>query len=141
MNSSDVQQEVGQRQKDFEARLKELLGDARVAEQKTEQANRDREAQERETARDEQRVRDQMATAAVEVGVDPAAANRFFDQVKAMKPDMEAKFSELEKSLTGTPEEKQKKMQVVIKAELEKVAIETMGPNGPALIDKMMKDH
>jgi hypothetical protein len=138
-NSPAVREEMEQRQKAFEEALKEVLGEARVAEQKTEQSSREREAQQRETARDEQRVRDQLASVAVEVGVDPAAANRFFDRVKELQPEMNAKFSELEKSLTGTPQEKQKQLQAAAKAEMEKLAIETMGPNGPALINRMMK--
>src|SRR5262249_2730207 len=126
-NSPDVQEEIAQRQKTFDERLKELLGEARVAEQQTEQADRDRQAREQEQARDEQRVRDQFATAAVEVGVDPAAAQRFFDRVKEMKPDLDAKFSEIEKSLSGTPAEKKKQMEAAVKAEFQKLAIDTMG--------------
>ena len=45
----------------------------------------------------------------------------------------------MQKSLTGSPEEKQKQMRAAIQEELNKVAIETLGDKGPAMVQKMIE--
>jgi flagellar motor switch protein FliM len=42
----------------------------------------------------------------------------------------EPKIAELEKSLSGTAEEKQQAMQAAVRAELQNVAVEIMGESG-----------
>jgi hypothetical protein len=50
---------------------------------------------------------------------------------------MDAKFKEIEKNLSGTPDEKSRQMKEIIRAELGRMAAETMGDKGPVLVDMM----
>jgi hypothetical protein len=40
--------------------------------------------------------------------------------------------------LSGTPEEKKGQMEAAVKAELTRVAVETMGEKGPVVIERMI---
>lgn len=131
----DAKREAEQRRAEFDRRLKELLGETLIAERKAEEQEREAEATKAQEAQSEQRFQQQLITTAAEVGVGAEDANRFFKRMMELK----TKFDEMEKNLTGTPQEKQKQMEAAVKAEMEKVAIETMGEKGPTLIEKMMK--
>jgi hypothetical protein len=43
----------------------------------------------------------------------------------------------MEKGLTGSPEEKQSQMRAAVEEELTKLASETLGDKGPALVQKI----
>ena len=134
-----TKQELEQRQAAFDQKLKEVLGEARIAEQQAEDQQRAEAESKRREADDEQRSRDELVQKAAEAGVGAEAANRFMTRIKELEPILKAKFDEVEKNLTGTPEEKQKQMEALIKPDLDKIAIETMGEKGPAVVLKMMK--
>lgn len=134
--TDDVKREVEQRKSEFDQRLKELLGEARLAEQQAEEHAREAAAKKESEAQDEQRVQQKLAAMAAEVGVRAEDFSRFF---KLVKEQLTPRFEEMEKKLTGTPEEKQKQMEAAIKAELEKIAVETMGEKGRAVAEKMIK--
>ncbi len=138
-NTEEADAERKERGKEYAARLKELLGEDRIAEQQAEEkARKDTEAK-ANAERDKERMRQEMASMATEVGVSVESANQFFNRIEEMKPTLEKKFKEMEKSFTGTPEEIRKQMEAAIKAELTGLATETMGDKGPAVIEKMMK--
>jgi hypothetical protein len=127
------------RNEEYAQRLKELLGEDRIAEQQAaEKLRADAEAKAREE-QNRQRMQQELTAMAAEVGVNAESASRFFDRLKESQPILEKKFAELERSLTGTPEEKQKQMEAAVKAELNALAIETMGDQGPAVVEKVFK--
>ncbi len=131
--------EAEKRKAEFDRRLKELLGENRIAEQKAEQQARESEAAKAANVQDEERFQQQLAAMAAEAGVSAEDAIRFYKRLKELEPTLDAKFKEMEKNLTGAPQEKQKQMQAAIKAEMEKVAVEIMGEAGRAVIEKMDK--
>lgn len=125
------------RQAEFQRRLEDLLGKERLAEQaKERQAEAERERlAEQERREQEQRAR--FTEIAEAVGVESAAAERFMDRLKELQPTLESRFTELEKTLTGTPEEKKSQMQAAVKAELEAQAVAIMGDKGRDFLRKM----
>lgn len=125
----------------FNQALKDLLGEDRIAEQKAEEEARAAAELKTEIARNEENDRSQLLDMASSVGVNPADALRFFEQVKAQEPDYRTKYAEMEKQLTGTTEEKQKQMENLIKADLNGLAIQLMGAKGPAVIEKLLQQH
>jgi len=128
-----------ERRKAFDQRLKEVLGEQRIAEQQAEEQVRVAEERRQHEEQDKQRFRTELAEMAGSVGIAEADAQRFFDRLMELKPTLEPKLEEMQKNLTGTPEEKQKRMEAEIKAELEKIALEIMGEKGRALAEKMAK--
>ena len=121
----------------FDQRLRETLGEQRVAEQQAEeQARQDRERQ-IETERNEQRAREMAESVATEVGIPAADVNRFMDRMIQEQATLSARFAELEKTLTGTPEERQHQMETAIQAELEQMAVEAMGERGIEFVQKL----
>ena len=86
-------------------------------------------------------MQSQALDTAKEFGVSAESARRFFTRFEETKKAMEKKFDDMEKSLTGTPEEKQKQMEAAVKAELNKMAIDTMGDNGLKVIEKLFNAH
>ena len=137
----DAKREIEQRKTEFDQRLKELLGEARLAEQQAEEQAREATERKEREAQDEQRVQQELTAMAAEIGVSAEAASRFFKRVKESESQLTSKFEEMEKKLTGPPEEKQKQMEAAIKAELEKIAVETMGEKGRAVVEKMIKSE
>jgi len=121
----------------FDQRLKEVLGEARIAEQQAEEERRLAEEKKRQAAENELRDLARLTEMAASVGIAEADAKRFFDRLKELEPILEPKFKEMEKSLTGTDEEKRKQMDAFAKAELGKIATEIIGEKGRALIEKM----
>lgn len=121
----------------FDQRLKEVLGEARIAEQQAEEEQRLALEKKRQEAENEQRDLAQFTEMAASVGIAEADAKRFFDRLTELRPVLEPKFEEMEKSLTGTDEEKRKQMDTFIKAELGRIAVEIIGGKGTALIEKM----
>ncbi|MGA2661862.1 MAG: hypothetical protein ABSH34_30650, partial [Verrucomicrobiota bacterium] len=63
-----------------------------------------------------------------------------FDELKQHEKVLGQRFSEMEKSLTGSAEEKQTQMRTAVEEELTKLANETLGDQGPALVHKMVED-
>jgi hypothetical protein len=123
----------------FQERLKQVLGEDRIAEQEQEeQARAEEEERERKQQREEHE-RAEFASLADEAGVPPADFARFFDKLKRSEDELRPKFEELENSLTGTPEEKYEKMKAAVRGELEKIAGDTLGANAAAMVDKLMQ--
>ena len=87
----------------------------------------------KETAQERARI----AEVGVSVGISAEDAGRFFDRIKQQQKVLGQKFAEMEKSLTGSPEEKQRQMRAAIQEELNMLAVETLGDKGPALVEKM----
>jgi len=81
--------------------------------------------------------RAQVTELAASVGISAEDASRFFDQLKQQEKTLGPRLDELRKSLTGSPEEQQRQMRAAVEAELNKLAIETLGDKGPALVQKM----
>ena len=81
--------------------------------------------------------RARVAAVGASVGISAEDAGRFFDRIKQQHKALGQKFEELQKSLTGSPEEQQRQMQAAIQEELKKLAIETLGEKGPALVEKL----
>ena len=143
LNGEDeaVRKEREDRTTEFNRRLKEMLGEDSIAEQQArEKANAEAENQVQEQRGMEQ-MQSQVVDAAKEIGIAQESAKRFFARFEETKDAMQKKFEEMEKGLTGTEEEKQKQMKEAIKAELNKMALETMGEKGPKLVDKIFMDH
>jgi len=138
--ADEIKQEIQERKKSYADRLKESLGDDRIAEQ--EQETQARKAAEAEASAKESKARMQqeLTDKAAEVGVSAENAGRFYDRLKESESVMRKKFEELEKGLSGTPEEKQEQMKTAIKAELNRMAVETMGDKGPDVVEKLFND-
>jgi hypothetical protein len=127
----------------FVTRLKEVLGADRVAQQKAEEEARAEEKSKQEQAAAQESERDQISAVAASVGVPAEDANRFFEQLKKLQPELRPKFEQLEKDVKGregTDEEKGKAMKTAIKAELERIATEFMGDKAHAFVEKMDKE-
>jgi hypothetical protein len=74
---------------------------------------------------------------AASVGIPAEAATRFFTELKQQEKTLGPRLEELRKSLTGSPEEQQRQLQAAVQAELNKLASETLGDKGPALVQKL----
>ena len=83
--------------------------------------------------------RARLAEVGASVGISTEDASRFFDRFKQQEKALAQKFAEMRKSLPGSPEEKERQMQATIEVELNKLAIETLGDKGPALVQKMIE--
>jgi hypothetical protein len=85
------------------------------------------------------RERARLAEVGASLGISAEDTGRFFDRVKQQQKVLGQKFEEMQKSLTGSPEEKQRQMQAAVQEEINKLAIETLGDKGPALVQKMVE--
>ena len=85
------------------------------------------------------RERARLVQVGASLGISAEATDRFFDRVKQQQDVFVQKFEEMQKSLTGTPEEKQRQMRAALEAEVNKLATETLGDKGPALVQKMFE--
>jgi hypothetical protein len=83
------------------------------------------------------RERAHLVEVGASVGISAEDATRFFDRLKQEEKTLGPRMEELRKSLTGSPEEQQQQMRAAVQAELNKLAIETLGDKGPALVQKM----
>jgi hypothetical protein len=88
-------------------------------------------------AKETTQERARVAEIGVSVGISAEDAGRFFDRVRQQQKVLGQRFEEMEKSLTGSPEEKHRQMRAAVEKELNKLAIETLGDKGPALVKKM----
>ena len=131
--------EQAAKQAAFAERLQAVLGEDRVAQQEQEEKLRLEEERKRQELQDKERERVRVANLAVEAGVPAENANRFFDRIVELEPVLKEKFDNLEKTLTGTPEEKQKRMEAEVRAELERIAKEIIGDRSKDLIDKLVE--
>lgn len=138
--ADEIKQEIQERKKSYADRLKESLGDDRIAEQEQETQARKAAEAEASTKESKARMQQELTDKAAEVGVSAENAGRFYDRLKESESVMRKKFEELEKSLSGTPEEKQEQMKTAIKAELNRMAIETMGDKGPDVVEKLFNE-
>jgi hypothetical protein len=125
----------------LQQRLKEVLGEDRIALQEAEALVRAEEEKKQQAERSDQSMRAEIASYAEEAGVPAQDAQKFFDRLQQSQAELTAKFGELEKSLTGTPEEKDEKMKAIIKPVLEQMAVETMGEKGRLLVQIMIQHH
>jgi hypothetical protein len=83
--------------------------------------------------------RTRLVEVGASLGISADDVGRFFDRIKQQQSALGQKTEEMQKSLTGSPEEKQKQMRAAIQEELNKIAIETLGDKGPALVQKMVE--
>jgi hypothetical protein len=138
-NTDAAAAEYAARKAAFDTRLKEVLGADRIAQQRTEELARAEELRKQEAAASLERERDEIAAVATSVGVATEDANRFFDRLKELEPELSPKFEKFEKDFKGTGEERTKAMKAAIKAELERIATEFMGDKAHAFVEKMDK--
>ena len=136
-----ARQDEQERKNAFEQRLKEIVGEQRWVEQQVEEQLRAQAERARENQSGEERARAKLTEMAASIGVTADDAMRFMDRLQELGPVLGPKFEEFEKSLTGTPEEKRKQMQAVIRAEMEKVATEIVGDKGRALVEKLTQEE
>jgi hypothetical protein len=85
------------------------------------------------------RERARLAQVGASLGISAEATDRFFDRVQQQQAGLVQKFEEMQKSLTGSAEEKQRQIQAAVQEEINKLAIETLGDKGPALVQKMVE--
>ena len=121
----------------FDERLKEALGEQRIAEQTAAEQARLEAERLREEAASQQQALDELTTMAESVGLAADDAQRFFDRLLELKPELERQMTEFEQSLTGTFEEKQKQTEAAARALMETIAVETLGEKGRDLVDKL----
>lgn len=121
----------------FQKRLEEVLGEARIAEQQAEEQQRREEARREQEQRNKERIRAELIDLAGSVGIAEANAQRFFDRLMELEPVLKAQFDAMERNLTGAGEEKLKQEEAAMKAELKKIAVETLGEKGKALVEKV----
>ena len=123
----------------FDQRLKELLGEQRLAEVQADEQARVAADTARQREQSEEQERARFAEIVAPAGVSAEDATRFMNRLKELEPVLGPKFDAMEKTLTGTPEEKQQQMKAAIRVELEKAATEIFGTKGTAVVDKMME--
>jgi len=138
--SPDEERAYADKQAQLAALLKQTLGEQRIAEQQQEEQARMTAEGERQKQESEQRERAKLVALADSVGVTSEDANRFMDRLKESEPVIQKKFEELEKSLEGN-ENKGKLVTEAIQAELERVAVETLGEKGRDLVRKMAEQE
>jgi len=85
------------------------------------------------------RERARLVEVGASLGISTEDVGRFFDRIKQEQKGLGQKFEAMEQSLTGSPEEKQNQMRIAFEAELNKLALETLGDKGPALVQKMVE--
>ena len=129
--------EYQRRKTAFDQRLKETLGDERIAEQQAEEQARAEVQRQCEEARHEEQARREFAAVAEKAGVAGEDADRFLQRLKELQPDLQSRFEEMEKQLTGSPEEKQRQLQATVEAEFEQIAVEIMGEKGREFVRQM----
>lgn len=130
-----------QRKTALDEQLKQALGDQRFDEQRREQDSLVEAETQRASAEAEQRERAEFIARAESLGVSAEDAGLFMNRLEELQPALEAKFTELEQALTGTPEEKQQMMMAAVRAELEQIAVETVGEQGIELIGQMLEQQ
>ncbi len=91
----------------------------------------------KETAQERARV----VAVGASLGIPAEDTGRFFDRLKQEKTGLQQKLQELDKSLTGSPEERWKQRRAALESELNRIATETLGDNGPVLVQKMGALH
>lgn len=134
-------QAEAEREAEFQRRLEALLGKERLAEQEAQrQAEADRERR-LEEQRHEEQERARLAAVAADAGIAAPDAERFLDHLKALQPTLESHFTELERTLTGTPEERKRQLETAMKAELEKQAVEVLGDRGRELVRRLIEQQ
>ena len=138
--SPDEERAYADKQAQLAALLKQTLGEQRIAEQQQEEQARVAAEADRQKQESEQRERAKLVALADSVGVTSEDANRFMDRLKESEPVIQKKFEELEKSLEGN-ENKGKLVTEAIQAELERVAVETLGEKGRDLVRKMAEQE
>jgi len=121
----------------FDERLKEVLGEQRIAEQTAAEQARIEAERLREEAASQQQALAELTDLAASVGLGAEDAQRFFDRLLELKPELEKQMTEFEHSVTGTQEEKQEKIEEAARALMETIAVETLGEKGRALVDKL----
>jgi hypothetical protein len=134
-----VAAEYSARKTAFDQRLKEALGEDRVAQRQMEEQARAEAKRKQNEAAAQERERDQLAAVAESVGVAADVANRFFDRMVQLQPELQRKFEQLEKDLKGTEEEKAQAMNAAVTAELEHMAADFMGAKAHAFVEKLDK--
>ncbi len=88
------------------------------------------------TAQERARVTELAAA----VGISATDAARFFDRFKQDQDLFGQRLAELETNLTGSQQEKQLRMRAAAQEELSRIATETLGDKGSALVQKLMTD-
>jgi hypothetical protein len=81
--------------------------------------------------------RAQLTELAASVGISAEDANRFFVQFKQLENALDQKFEDAQKSQTGSPDAMWSQMRADAEAELTRLASQTLGDKGPALVQKM----
>ena len=121
----------------LQQRIKEVLGEDRISQlQAEEHAQAELEAN-KQKVEQELEFKEKIVTLAAESGVSAEDAARFFERLKTSRDALSAKFDGIEQTLPGTPEQKAEKMKELVKAELEKMAVEELGEKGRAVVQKM----
>jgi hypothetical protein len=121
----------------FDERLKEVLGEQRIAEQTAAEQARLEAERLREEASNQQQALAELTHMAASVGLGAEDAQRFFDRLLELQPELEKQMTEFEQSLTGTAEEKRKQTEVAARTLMENLAVETLGEKGRDLVDKL----
>jgi hypothetical protein len=85
------------------------------------------------------RERARLAQVGASLGITAEATGLFLDRVQEQRGALVQKIQEMQRGLAGTPEEKQRQMQAAMQQDLSKLAIETLGDKGPALVQKMVE--
>jgi len=124
-------------QAQLQARLKELLGEERLTEQQQQEIARQAEEEKQKAKLREQESRTEFESLALSVGISAEDAERLYERMKELGPELDAKFEQMEKSLSGTPEEKNQQRRAAVKSEMEKLAIEIVGEKGRELVKKI----
>jgi predicted phage-related endonuclease len=76
---------------------------------------------------------------AASVGISAEDANRFFVQFKQLENALDQKYKDAQKSQTGSQEALWSQMRAAAEVELTKLASQTLGDKGPALVQKMVE--
>jgi hypothetical protein len=121
----------------FDVRLKELLGEDRVAVEAAAAQERINRELQRSQAPSEEEARREFAAMAEAAGLAAAEADRFYQRLNGLEPGMSSRLAEMDKQFTGSPEEKRRQMQAVVEAEVERLAVEALGEKGRDFVRRM----
>jgi hypothetical protein len=129
---TEADQAQKEKEKTFQLRLKQELGDDRVAAQEQAEAAREREER-------EQTSRRQSIAQITEIGASEEEAARLLDRLKELQPKLDARAKELMPD-NATPEQR-RAFEAVLKTELEQAAKDIIGPEKTkALIEKVERE-
>jgi hypothetical protein len=135
-DTSEQDRATAAKQAELDARLRQVLGEGRVAEQAQEEQARQAEEQKRQQEQDEKQEFVSLTAMAESLGLSAEDTRRFHDRLKESLPALQKKLEEMSKTHDGS-QASGDAIQATYRSELERIATETLGDKGLELVKRM----